>query len=134
MTFGGTHMSIRDLAILAALCAGVLAPGVAGAAAARPAPKAAAPAAAPPAYTVKLTNGGTQAVTAVYASPTGKNDWGDDLLGRQTAGAGRTVTLGFKQMPPELCMQDLQLLLNDGQTVTKAGVDVCQTTDYRFAP
>jgi hypothetical protein len=89
-------------------------------------------AAAPPGYVVKLTNGDTQAVTAVYASPAGKNDWGDDLLGRQTAAAGRTVTLAFKPMPPELCKQDLQLLMNDGKTVGKEGLDVCQTPTYRF--
>ena len=71
-------------------------------------------------------------MTAVYASPAGKADWGDDLLGRQTAAPGGVVTLGFKEMPAELCKQDLQLLMNDGKTVTKGGVDVCTTTDYRF--
>jgi hypothetical protein len=98
--------------------------GAAARASAAPAPT--------PGYTVRLTNADTQAITAVYASPAGKNDWGDDLLGRQTAAAGRTVTLGFKPMAPELCMQDLQMLMNDGKTIAKGGVDVCQTADYRF--
>jgi hypothetical protein len=94
----------------------------------------AAAAPAPPAgsHVVRMTNGDTQGVTAIYASPAGKNDWGDDLLGRQTADAGRTVSLVFKPGPPELCMQDLQLLMNDGKTLTKQGIDVCETPAYRF--
>jgi hypothetical protein len=98
------------------------------AAARRPAP----PAAPPPAHVVKLLNADTMAVTAVYASPAGKNAWGDDLLGSQTAAAGKTVSLGFGAMPAELCSQDLQLLMNDGKTVTKTAIDVCATADYRF--
>ncbi len=82
---------------------------------------------------VKLTNAEAMAVTAVYASPTGKSDWGDDLLGSQTAAPGKVVTLGFKDMPAEQCKQDLQLLMNDGKTVTKTNIDVCATTDYRFS-
>jgi hypothetical protein len=113
-----------QLAMAAAMAAG-FGSGPALAAAARPAP--------PPAHVVKLLNADTMAVTAVYASPTGKNDWGDDLLGSQTAAAGRTVTLGFKEMPAELCKQDLQLLMNDGKTVTKEGLDVCTLADYRFS-
>jgi hypothetical protein len=116
--------------ISVAACAFVgagLGSGAAMAAAARPS------AAPPPAHVVKLLNAEPMAVTAVYASPTGKSDWGDDLLGSQTAAPGKTVTLGFKDMPAELCKQDLQLLMNDGKTVTKADIDVCTTTDYRFS-
>lgn len=115
-------------AILAAVAA-VLAANSAHAAAAR---RPAAPAGPPPAHVVKLLNADTMAVTAVYASPAGKNAWGDDLLGSQTADAGKTVTLGFKEMPAEACSQDLQMLMNDGKTVTKTAIDVCTTADYRF--
>lgn len=108
----------------AALCA-------TGALAAAP-PKPAAAPAPTPGYAVKLTNADTQAVSAIYASPTGKNDWGEDLLGRQTAAVGKTVTLNFKPMAPELCVQDLQLLMTDGKTLTKDHIDVCQTPAYRF--
>lgn len=86
----------------------------------------------PPAHVVKLTNGDSQGITAIYASPPGKNDWGDDLLGKQTAAAGRTVTLAFRDAAPEACTQDLQMLMNDGKVVTKAAFNVCETADYKF--
>jgi hypothetical protein len=100
------------------------------------------PAAAPPAtpagppppgaHMVKLTNGEAQAVTAVYASAPGKNDWCDDLLGKQTAGPGKTVSLMFMAPTPDTCVQDLQMLMNDGKVVQKAAVNVCETADYQF--
>jgi hypothetical protein len=86
------------------------------------------------AHVVKLTNTDKQAITAIYASAPGKNDWGDDLLGKQTAAAGRTVSLSFKAPTPESCVQDLQMLMNDGKVVEKAGVNVCETAAYQFAP
>jgi hypothetical protein len=93
----------------------------------------AAPAAPPPGgHLVKLTNTEKQAVTAVYASAPGKNDWGDDLLGKQTAAPGRTVGLIFMAPTTETCVQDLQLLMNDGKTVQKSAVNVCESADYQF--
>ncbi len=109
--------------------AGLLATLGPGLASAQPAPAAASPAL----YVVKLVNGDTQAITSIYASPPGKNEWGDDLLGKQTAAVGKSVTLRFRNLPPEACMQDLQMLMNDGKTVEKAGIDVCKTPEYRFS-
>lgn len=84
-------------------------------------------------YTVKLVNSDSQSITSIYASAPGKNDWGDDLLGKQSAGAGKTVTLTFKNVGPDACMQDLQMLMNDGKVVEKGKVDVCNTPEYRFS-
>lgn len=88
--------------------------------------------ATPPGHTVKLVNADTQAITSIYASPPGRNDWGDDLLGKQTAAAGRTVTLSFRDVTPETCTKDLQMLMNDGKVVTKAAMNVCETPEFRF--
>ena len=119
--------------VLAFLSLGAAAPGLAAPAKARPAAPAAAPAPPPPgSHVVKMTNTEKQAVTAVYASPPGKNDWGDDLLGKQTAAPGRTVTLVFVNPAPEACVQDLQLLMNDGKSVQKSGVNVCEQAEYQF--
>ena len=120
-------------ALVAAVSFGLYAQGHAAAVKAKaPAPPAA-PAAPPPGgHMVKLTNTEKQAVTAVYASATGKNDWGDDLLGKQTAAPGKTVILMFMAPTPETCVQDIQLLMNDGKTVQKSGVNVCESADYQF--
>jgi hypothetical protein len=126
-TFGGTNMKITcHIAAASAFAAASLCLGSASA------QTAAGPAAATPIHALKLTNGDSQGITAIYASPPGKNDWGDDLLGKQTADVGRTVTLSFKNLPPDLCKQDLQMLMSDGKTISKGGVDICQTPVYRF--
>lgn len=90
----------------------------------------AAAAQAPAVHTIKLSNAEKQAITAVYASPVGRKDWGDDLLGKQVGAAGKTVTLKISSAD---CKVDLQMLMNDGSMVVKPEVDVCADADYRFS-
>ena len=95
-----------------------------------------APAAAPPAsglHVVKLTNSGKTGITAVYVAPAGSPDLSDDLLGKQTADAGKTVTLRVRD-PKAACSFDLQFLMNNGDTVTKKAVNLCETAAYAFTP
>ena len=81
-------------------------------------------------HAIKLSNTEKQAITAIYASPPGRNDWGEDLLGKQVGGAGKTVNL---KISSAACTVDLQMLMTDGTMVTKSGVDVCATPEYRFS-
>jgi hypothetical protein len=129
------HRRTAVSALVACLSLGLWAQGYAAPAKPRPAAPASAAAAGPApagAHMVKLTNAEKQAVTAIYASAPGKNDWGDDLLGKQTAAPGRTVSLTFIARTAEACVQDIQLLMNNGKTVQKSGVNVCETADYLF--
>ena len=80
-------------------------------------------------HAVKLSNGEKQAITSIFVSEPGRKDWGDDLLGKQVGAPGKTVTLKIKGAA---CVYDLQMLMNDGTMVVKAGVDVCAQPDYRF--
>ncbi|MGZ6027739.1 MAG: hypothetical protein ACXWKU_22205 [Caulobacteraceae bacterium] len=92
------------------------------------------PAAAPKpgVRTLKLTNSGG-GITAIYAAPAGSSDMSDDLLGSQTAGSGRTVTLKVND-DKAACVFDLQFLMSDGKLVTRKAVDLCQTQAYTFTP
>jgi|SRR5882757_7129105 len=129
------HRRMAVSVLVAGLSLGLWVQGYAAPARPRPAAPASAAAAGPPpagAHLVKLTNAEKQAVTAIYASAPGKNDWGDDLLGKQTAAPGRTVSLTFIARTTEACVQDIQLLMNNGKTVQKSGVNVCETADYLF--
>lgn len=92
-----------------------------------------APAAAPSLHVVKLTNSGKTGITAVYVAPAGSPDLSDDLLGKQTADAGKTVTLRVRD-PKAACSFDLQFLMNNGDTVTKKAVNLCETAAYAFTP
>ena len=106
-------------------------------AATKPVAAAAKPPAGPPeptgsSHTLTLTNGDPAAISSIYAAITGTENWTDDLLGKQMAGAGKTVTLKIAG-PPEQCRYDLQLLMNDGKAVQKNGLDVCASPTYQFA-
>jgi hypothetical protein len=103
-----------------------------GAARAQPAPATPAP---PPGgdHLIKLTNTGRGGITAIFVARAGSTDVSDDLLGKQTAGPGKTVTLKVKD-PKGDCIFDIQFLMNDGSMVTRKAVNLCQTSDYSFTP
>jgi len=122
-----TRFRPHVLAVALACCAG------AHAAAAQPAPANPAPVASSDLHVLRLTNSGKMGITAIYAAPADSIDMSDDLLGRQTANAGRTVTLKIKD-PKSVCAFDLQFLMNNGDTVTRKRVNLCQTVDYVFTP
>ena len=82
-------------------------------------------------HVVKLTNNGRGGITAVYVAKAGSLDASDDLLGKQTANPGKTVTLKV-QDPDGSCMFDLQFLMNDGTTVNRKGVNLCETDALPF--
>jgi hypothetical protein len=82
---------------------------------------------------LKLTNSGHGGITAIFVAPTGSLDMSDDLLGKQTAGPGKTVNLKIAD-PKDTCVFDLQFLMNDGSSVVRKGVNLCQTSDYTFSP
>ena len=116
------------------LCAGVAGLLMAASVATAQTSTTATPVAAKPGdHVLKLTNQGRQAVTAIYYAQQGTTDWSDDLLGSQTAGPGRTVTLKIKD-PAGVCVFDLQFLMSDGANVNKKGVNVCDPPAYSFTP
>ncbi len=107
--------------------------GFVGGASAQPAPSP--PPGPPPGgdHVVRFTNGAKTAISAIYVAPSGSKDMSDDLLGKQTANAGKTVTLKIKDSGAG-CTFDLQLLMTDGHLVDRKGVNVCQSADYAFTP
>ena len=84
-------------------------------------------------HVLKLTNGGREAVTAIFYAAPGTLNWSDDLLGSQTAGPGRTVTLKIKD-PQGACVFDLQFLMSGGANVNRKSVNVCEPPTYSFTP
>ncbi|MEI9964225.1 MAG: hypothetical protein WDM92_05570 [Caulobacteraceae bacterium] len=100
---------------------------------AQPAPAATPVTAKPGPHALKLVNGGRSAISAVYVAPPDSLDWSDDLLGKQVAAPGKTVTLSIKD-PSGACVFDLQFLMNNGDTVEKKAVNVCDQPSYAFTP
>jgi hypothetical protein len=126
-------MKVRMIAIAVLAGAGA----ALGQADAQPAatPASSAPPAAPKPgdHVLRLTNAGGGGITAIYVAKTGTHDESDDLLGKQTAGPGKTVVLKVKD-PGGDCIFDLQFLMNDGAMVTKKAINLCQTTEMSFTP
>ena len=85
-----------------------------------------------PGRVLTLVNGDVTAITSIYVAQTGTQNWTEDLLGKQTAGAGKTVTLKIAG-PPEQCRYDLQALMNDGKAVQKNDLNVCDAPTYQFS-
>jgi hypothetical protein len=114
---------IRKASLIAgAAIAGLLALW-AGSAVAQDAPAAA----ANPAGVVQTANGGKRPIVAVYTSPPGRKDWSDDMLGNGTLKPGQTLKLKLKAKP-DGCKVDFSALLDNGDTVTKADIDLCAPT------
>ena len=114
----------------------IMAAVLASAARAQPAPSPpppGAPAKPPGDHVLKLTNSAKAGIVAVYVAPAGSHDMSDDLLGKQTANAGKTVTLKVKD-PLGTCVFDLQFLMNDGGSVDRKGVNLCQSGELTLTP
>ncbi len=127
-------MNTASCFVLAFAAAGLILAGSAHAGARAAAPAAPAPPAplGPGERSFALVNTDKTGITSVYAAKTGSEDWTDDLLGKQTAGPGKSVTLRFKGAESQ-CAYDLQVLMNDGKPVQKSNIDLCQTQTYQFA-
>ncbi len=82
-------------------------------------------------HLISVTNSGGAVVSALYVAPSGSPDFSDDLLGKQVASVGKTVKVKVKD-PAGACVFDVQFLMADGTTVTRKGVNVCESASYTF--
>ena len=121
------------LLLTAVLVSGLACDAAAQTSAAPASASTAAPAAKSGDHVFKLVNSAKSAISAIYVSPAGTNNSSDDLLGKQVAGVGKTVTLKVKD-PDAACLFDIDFLMNNGDTVTRKAVDLCQTDAYTFTP
>lgn len=83
-----------------------------------------APAADDPSF--RLVNRGRQAVNAVYATPAGVRNWGQDRLGDDTVapGASRAVRL-----PTGQCSYDVRIVYANGDATERRDLNLCAVTD-----
>ena len=77
---------------------------------------------------LKVTNGGTMRIEALYVSVPDDNEWGDDRLGRQMLlpGQYRLVRLDDR------CRYDVQAIYDDGAKREFDNVDTCTTNEITF--
>jgi len=76
-----------------------------------------------------LKNHSSFDVTEFYASPTGVDDWEDDVLGQDVLAAGDDVEITIGDGRTQ-CRYDLKFVFDDGDEVERKKVDLCETGSY----
>ncbi|MBN8940713.1 MAG: hypothetical protein J0H01_14535 [Rhizobiales bacterium] len=64
-----------------------------------------------------------------WASPPSVNNWENDILGDQTLGAGRTMSINMSDGRPD-CVYDFKFKFADGDVVEKRRINVCRLGRY----
>ncbi len=68
-------------------------------------------------------------VVAFYASPKGVADWEDDILGTDLLSSRDSIRITIGDGRSQ-CAYDLRFEFEDGDTVERSGVDLCETGSY----
>ena len=81
---------------------------------------------------VKVINETSYVVTHFYGSNAGSQSWEEDILGQDTLAPNKSVTINFDD-GSGYCKFDFKVVFEDGDEVTRNGIDVCQTSVYRLS-
>jgi hypothetical protein len=78
---------------------------------------------------VDIVNQSDQAIMAFHASNVGQNRWGPDLLGPVSLDSGDVIDLNLDD-GTGYCRFDFLTVMEDGTTLIRPDVNVCQVTSY----
>jgi len=77
----------------------------------------------------RLNNRGTVAIREVYVSSSAVNNWGPDRLGSNTLPPGRSLAI---QLPRGQCLNDIRLVLENGQSTERRRMDTCRIQELNY--
>jgi hypothetical protein len=80
---------------------------------------------------IKIINETRHKIVRFYASRVGTDDWEEDILGEDVLGIGQSVTINFGGA--DFCMYDFKAVFDDGDTLVKERVNVCELDNYRYS-
>eukprot|EP01037_Dinobryon_pediforme_P012715 gene12715-12810_t len=66
-----------------------------------------------------------------YASNTGTSKWEEDILGKDVLDDGETVTVDIND-GTGACKFDFKAVFDDGTSLEKDGINVCEITTYTY--
>jgi hypothetical protein len=82
----------------------------------------------------KFINNSNSVVVALYVSPNNVDDWQDDVLADAVVNPGESGTVRFTPNDgADTCIYDIRIDTDDGQTVIKYNIDLCQTDTITFS-
>jgi hypothetical protein len=79
-----------------------------------------------------VINGTTGNLENVYVSPQQVDDWLNDVLGDQVMPSGSQAHVTFKGADPSVCIYDVKIVDDQGNTGTVSGIDLCSTSAVTF--
>ncbi|MGG5811608.1 hypothetical protein [Falsiroseomonas sp. CW058] len=77
----------------------------------------------------RVNNRSNQVINEIYVSSSNDNSWGADRLGANVLQPGQFLMV---TLPAAQCMNDIRIVLADGQALERRRVDTCQITDYNI--
>jgi len=66
-----------------------------------------------------------------YSTNSGAKNWGRDVMGSSTLAPGQAMSLNFDNSFG-YCEFDFRAVFEDGQELTRGGVNVCEISDYYY--
>ena len=80
---------------------------------------------------VKIINETRHKIVRFYASRVGTDDWEEDILGEDVLGISQSVKINFAT--GDFCMYDFKAVFDDGDSLVKNRVNVCDIDTYRYS-
>jgi hypothetical protein len=80
---------------------------------------------------VRIHNNTDITLYRFYSTNSGAENWGSDVMGSSTLPPGGAMTLNFDNSYG-YCVFDFRAVFEDGQELTRGGVNVCEVSDYSY--
>lgn len=80
---------------------------------------------------VKIINETDHTMVRFYASNVAAKSWEEDILGDSTVRPGQDVRINIDDGSGH-CLYDFRAVFDDGQTLEKHNINVCEISSYRY--
>jgi hypothetical protein len=80
---------------------------------------------------VRIINETEHTIVRFYASNTAADSWQEDILGEDVLKAGSDVNINIDDGTGH-CKYDFKAVFDNGQSLIKHDVNVCEITSYRY--
>jgi hypothetical protein len=81
----------------------------------------------------ELKNNSSVDLAFAYVSPTGIDEWGDDILGTGLLPAGQSVNVSFRAFDGNSCAYDIKVMGAGGEEGYLYKVDLCTVSQVTFS-
>jgi hypothetical protein len=79
----------------------------------------------------RINNRSGRTIMEVYVSSSAVSSWGPDRLGANVLQPGQTLVV---RLPMGQCVNDIRLVMQNGQSLERRQVNTCAITDYNIDP